>query len=76
MAKSGHFYVLLDTPTPRRGGLGEPEPKVSALFGPSKRKSASPRQTSSPMRACKSCFSLFLPLILTIIHWINEDLNK
>ena len=78
MAKSGHFYVLLDIAMLRRRSLrlGEPEPRVYALSGPPRHRSASPRQTSSPRRTCKSCFSLFISLILTIIHLINEDPNK
>ena len=87
----GHFCVLFDTPTlgcrapPRRRSihLGEPKPKVYALFGPPRHSSASPRQTSSsrrsiasPRSTCKSCSSSSLLLILTRIHWNNEDSNK
>ena len=63
--------------------LGEPEPKFSEFFGPPRRCNALPRQTSpprhniaSPRRTCESYFGSSLPLILTIIHWINENLNK
>ena len=31
---------------------------------------------ASPRRICQSCFDSSLPLILTIIHWINEGHNK
>ena len=87
-AKTGPFLFLLDTPTPRRRSaclgvelrLGEPEPRVSTLFGPPRCSSSSLRRTSSPKHsiasprhACKSCFGSSLLLILTIIHWINED---
>ena len=70
-AKSGHFCVQHDTPTPRSRSvhlgvelhLGELEPRVYALSG-------------SPRRTYESCFGSSLLSILTIIHWINEDPNK
>ena len=43
---------------------------ISALSGPPKLSNASPKRT------CKSRFGSSLPLILRIIHWINEDPNK
>ena len=86
MAKSGHFYVLLDTPMPRRRSLhlGKPEPRFSALSSPPRCCSASPRRSiasprrsiASPKRTCKPYFGSSLPLILTIINWLNEDPNK
>ena len=57
--------------------------RASALYGLPRHSSASPRKISlprrnitSPKHTCKSCFDSFLLLILTIIHWINENLNK
>ena len=91
MAKSGHFYILLDTPTPRRRSarlgvelrLAKPKSKFSEFSSPPKCSNAPPRRTSPPRRSialprrtCKSCFGSSLPLILTIIHLINEDPNK
>ena len=88
-AKPGNFCILLDTPTPKRGApprqrslrLGETKPRVSTLSYPPRRSSALPRRTSPPRRSiasprhtCKSCFGSSIPLILTIIHWINEIL--
>ena len=84
-AKSGHFCIQPDTPTPRRRAspkqrslsLGELEPKVDALSSPPRRSSASPRRSiATPRRTCKSCFGSSLSLILPIIHWINEDPNR
>ena len=89
-AKSGHFFML-DIPMPRRRSarlsmelrLGEPEAKISTLSGPPRHSSAPPRRTSPPRRSIasprhtyKSYFGSSLPLILTIIHFINEDPNK
>ena len=85
MAKSGHFCILLDTPTPRRISarlgvelrLGEPEPEVFVFSGSPRRSNASPRRSiASPRRTYKSYFSSPLSLILTFINWINEDPNK
>ena len=70
---------------PRRRSLrlGEPDPRVSTLSGPPRRSNALPRRTSLPRRciasskrAWKFYFGSSLPLILTIIHWINQDPNK
>ena len=77
-AKSGHFCIQPDTPTPRRGApprrrslrLGELEPKFSEFSSPPRHSNAPPKRT------CKLCFGSFIQLILTIIHWINEDPNK
>ena len=71
-AKSGHFYILLDTLTPRRRSLrlGELEARISSFSGPPRHSIASPRRT------CKSYFGFSLSLILTITHWINENPNK
>ena len=84
-AKSGHFCIQPDTPTPRRREcmprhrapprrrhlrLGELEPKFSKSFGPPRRSNATPRRT------CKSCFGSSLTLIITIFHWTIEDPNK
>ena len=46
MAKSGHFCIQPNTPTPRQRSLylGEPGPKFAELSG-------SPRQTSPPRRS-------------------------
>ena len=49
--KYSHFYILLDTPTPRCRSaslgvelrLGEPEPRVFELSGPPRQSSALPR---------------------------------
>ena len=70
--------------TPRRRSA-----RLDELSDPPRRSSASPRQTSpprqtssprssiaSPRRTYKSCFVFSLPLILAIIHWINDDPNK
>ena len=85
MAKSYPFCILLYTPTPRRRSLrlGAPEAQISALSGPPKRSSAPPRRSSAllkrtppPRHTYESYFGSSLPLILTIIHWINEDPNK
>ena len=79
MAKSSHFYVLLDTPMPRRRSLhlGKLEPRFSALSSPPRRCSASPRRSiASPKRTCNPSFGSSFPLILTIINWLNEDPNK
>ena len=57
--------------------LGEPKPKVSALSSPPKHSSASPKRSIAlPRHAYKPYFGSSLPLILKIIHWINEDPNK
>ena len=71
-AKSSQFCILPDTPTPRRRSarLCEPKARIYAFSGLLRRSIASPRRT------CKSCFGSSLQLILTIIHWINEDPNK
>ena len=61
---------LRATPRRRPLRLGRLEPRVSTLSGPPRRSSAPPRCTY------KSCFGSSLPLIITIIHWINEDPNK
>ena len=76
---------------PRRGALprqrslrlGEPKAMFSKFFGLLRRSNASPKRTSLPRhsiaslkRTCKPCFGSSLPLILTIIHWINEDPKK
>ena len=70
-------------PRQRSLRLGEPEAQISTLSGPPKRSNAPPRQTplprrsiASPTRTSEYCFGSPLPLILTIIHWINEDPNK
>ena len=61
MAKSGHFCIQLDTPTPRRRSarlgmelrLGEPESKFSEFSGSPRRSSAPPRcSIASPRRTC------------------------
>ena len=64
--------------TPRRRllRLGGPEPRNSTLSGPPRQTSSPRRSEASPRRTCKFCFGSSLLLILTIIHWINEDLNK
>ena len=65
------------SPKKRSLRLGKPEARIFALFGPPKRRSALPRHSLSPPKhTCKPCFGSSLPLILTIIHWINEDPNK
>ena len=78
-AKSSHFFIHLDTATPshRSARLGGPEPRNFALSGPHRHSSAPPRRSIAlPRRTWESCFGSSLPLILTIIHWINEDPNK
>ena len=70
-AKSGHFCIQPDTPTPRRRSarlgielrLGGPEPRNSALSSPLRRSNAPPRLTppprssiASPRRTYKSYF--------------------
>ena len=82
---------MFDTPTlrlksPLLGAelrLSGSETGFLAFSGPPRRSSAPPRQTfpprrseASPKRTYKFCFSCFLPLSLTIIHWINENPNK
>ena len=90
MAKTGHL-CLCSTPLrlgvgvhPRRRApprrrhllLGEPKVKFSELSGLPRRTSPPRRSEASPRHTCKLCFSSSLLLILTIIHWINEDPNK
>ena len=50
MAKSGHFCIQLNTPTPRRRclRLGELEPKFYEFSSPTRRSNAPPRRTASP----------------------------
>ena len=59
MAKSDHFCIQPDTPTPRRRApprwrhlrLGGPEPKFSEFSGPPRCSSAPPRRSiASPRR--------------------------
>ena len=78
MAKFGHLCILLDTSTPRRRSLclGELELRVSALSGLPRRTSPPRRSIAWPRHTCKFFFSSSVPLILTIVHWINEDHNK
>ena len=78
---------MFDTPTRRRRSpclgvdlrLGGPEPWVSALSG-SPRSSmlclGEPLHLSVAKLRLGASVSSSLPLILTIIHWINEDPNK
>ena len=70
---------------PRRGTLprqrslrlGELEPKFAEHSGLPRCSSAPPRHSEASLRrTCKFCFGSFLPLILTIFHWTNEDPNK
>ena len=85
------FILQLDTPTPRRGApprrtslcLGKLDDKFSEFSGPPRHSNALPRRTSLPRRSSaslrltyKSCFGFSLQLILTSIHWINEDPNN
>ena len=70
------WQIRLSTPRRRSAHLDE-------ISDPPRRSNASPRRTSppkhsiaSPRHTCKSYFILSLPLILAIIHLINEDPNK
>ena len=54
----------------RSAHLGELEPRFFEFSSPLRRSIASPRRT------CKLCFGSSLPLIITIVHWTNEDHNK
>ena len=57
--------------------IGEPDAIISILSSLPWHSSAPPRRSiASPRRTCKFCFGSSLPLILTSIHWINEDPNK
>ena len=77
-AKSGHFCSQPDTFMLRRRSLrlGEPKARISTLSGLPRRTSPPRCSIAAPRRTCKLYFGSSLPLILTIVHWINEDPNK
>ena len=63
--KMANFCI---SPTPLL--LGGPKTGFMHFSGSPRRSNASPRCT------CKSGFGSSFSIILTIIHWTNEDLNK
>ena len=85
------IYVMFDTPTPRRRSpclsvelrLSGPKPRNSALSGLPR---SSMLRLGEPLCLgiallhlgvpISSVLGTSLPLILTIIHWINENPNK
>ena len=70
MDKTGHLCSIRHpTPRCRSPRLSGPKPGFLALSGPLRRSIAPLRHT------CKLCFDSSIPLIITIIHWINEGPN-